>query len=930
MKKYAFLVGLLLLPLGLRAQDAATAGVNFVNFNPLEVYPVNKWGAYNPDDDPLTLVDQSPDSLNVVTDDGPGLTGRKGFVSLSTEPLKAMWVLPHSSGTRYKLGQSSGTLKASLDGITYDITVSTVDSQYTTAGAVVGDTFYFSDLTNGLKSATFSGSVPTVVSVSTSLKFSMLIAAQGRLMGAGIPGSERILRISEYTPNEDNFTLVANSSDTMPAAITIPGALDEPISGLYSSFRGYPVVFKPHSFGILYGTRRSNFGYQKYSDQVGTAYPESVQDCDGILRWLGPSRTIWEFNGVGWKDISNDPVNRKRINTFLSTVAQGDFAQRTHQFTSQTDFDLGSSTQVTGHITSGSLLVSTWIAGDTTSDHFALGTSVNTDTTTVSGQVQLSINNNDPLNDSFESGNVDNWTISGAGGYTPTQVSAAIGTTPQDGTAMMLMMDNTANKTVYLQVLVSAAVIAQSSVVVGRTSSNANTWLGLTLDSSAYKGREIQIRIRVVEGGAGTWGDITSDAFLCSGGTISVQVYGTTSGTDDKYLFVDNLDNGRSTITSGTFISRAFDTGFSSAAWTPPVNAYELNTKNHPGTVVYTQSSADGTVWESSVAWTSGQAPLSGWNRYIRYQVDFNTGGAGTGQAYFAAGEFSARASTGSWVSPSFQTAGMSAFGVFSANHSTDGGNITYAIYTDSDSTKFLDGRNIPIAGSYLSSATVSNGTIPTLSTTAYAFGTAYYSITASTQNPSTQDLTYTWLTGSTLRVASAFPNKRYWLSVAVSSTANNRVLVYDKNEDWQLYSGINATSMIFDSNLYFSNQSGVFQGETGYNDNGASITSYYKTPTLALGGLDNFVKFHSLRLTTAESASTLSTTYQFNGDGTDYSFGSYAMNQATGYQNFKLPFPTSEVSQGKFLNLKFSVTGTAYWRILNASIYHRKDLLPR
>jgi hypothetical protein len=908
------------------SQDQSTAGINYVTFNPLEVYPINTFGAINTDNDPLTLVDQSPDSQNVVTDDGPGLTGRKGFVSLSTESLKAMWVLPHSSGTRYKIGQSSGTLKASTDGLTYNITISTVDQQYTTAGAVLGDAFYFSDLTNGLKKATFSGSAATVVSVSTSLRFSMLISAQGRLMGAGIPGSERILRISEYTPNESNFTLVANSSDTMPAALTISGALDEPISGLYASYRGYPVVFKPHSFGIIYGTRRSNFAYQKYSDQVGTAYPESVQDCDGILRWLGPSRTIWEFNGVGWRDISNDPKDRKRISSFMATVAQGTANTRSWSVTTQSDFAQGNSLQVSTAISAGSVMLSTWTGVDTAAVDFASGTSVNTDTTTVSGQVQLSVNNADCPDNSLES---QTWAHSGSGwlGDTSAYVGGEGGVSPQNGSVMarLCYTEGGFGSGIWSYTIQDSGggTLASGSV----TTVNSTSWAQRSIDVSAYKGRHIKIKISVFYTGLHTYaGNFTTPLFLGGGDTFSFYIAQGDSGPE--YALLDYATGGASTISSGTFVSRTFDTAFSSAAWLP--STFTATTNGHAITV-RTQSSPDGGAWGSSETWTSGSAPANGWNRYFRYQVEFSTTSSGTALPTFADASPLARASTGSWVGPSIQTTGMSAHDIFAAAETLNGGAIVYAIYTDSDSTKLLDATtNKPIAGSYLSSATVTNGAIPSLSTAAYVFGTANFSISLATQNPTLDDQVYAWKTGSTLRVASAFPNKRYWLAVSVSSTANNRVLVYDKNEDWQLYSGINAAAMVFDSELYFSNSAGVFQGETGYNDNGAAITSYYKTPTLALGGLDNWVKFHSLRLTTAQSDSTLSTTYQFNGNGTDYSFGDYAMNQATGYQNFKLPFPASEVSQGKFLNLKFSVTGTSYWRILNASIYHRKDALPR
>lgn len=933
MKKYAFLIGILLLPLCLRAQDPTTAGINFVTFNPLEVFPVNKFGGLNTDDDPLTLVDQSPDSQNVVTDDGPGLTGRKGFVSLSTESLKAMWVLPHSSGSRYKIGQSSGTLKASLDGITYNITISTVDPQYTTAGAVIADAFYFSDLTNGLKKATFAGNVATVVTVSTALRFSMLISAQGRLMGAGIPGSERILRISEYTPNETNFTLVANSSDTMPAAITISGALDEPISGLYASFRGYPVIFRPHSFGILTGTRRSNFGFQKYSEQTGTSYPESVQDCDGLLRWLGPARTIWEFNGVGWKDITNDPTNKKRISSLMSTVAEGDASEQSFTITTQSDYEAGTSSGVSTSLFPGSIALSTWTALDEVGADYAQGTSVNMDTTTRPGDLILSVNNGNLSDNGFES---DTWVAESNGMISgPGRVNSENGVGAQSGAYFERVyshLDQQPKSTV-VQILDSNGNLLGSTEEGLTLSTDGRAWLQRSVDLSPYIGKDIYLKFYVRSLlDSGKYGAVRSAThFICSGGTFTYYfyLYETLTLGGPYYVYFDSTAGGQSTISQGTFVSRTFDTAFSSPAWL----STQVADGSNGNTMLYeTQSSTDGVTFDSLATWTNadttGGAPASAYKRFIRYKVTITTASGSTGQPYVNNVPLAARSQHGLYVSNSIPVGTkVSAWGVFSVTDRPDSGSLTYGFYTDSDTVKTISNG---VVSGFVSSQTITSYTIPTVATNSYCFVTALLQNSVNTQDPKNDDITIHWEQGTFLRVASAFANKRYWLAVAISSTANNRVLVYDKNQDWQLYNGINADAMVFDSNVYFSNHAGVFQGETGYNDNGASIQSYYKTPTLGLGGLDNWVKFHSLRITTAQSASTLSTTYQFNGNGTDYSFGSYAMNQATGYQNFKLPFPATEVSQGKFLNLKFAVTGTAYWRILNASIYHMKDVLPR
>jgi hypothetical protein len=273
----------------------------------------------------------------------------------------------------------------------------------------------------------------------------------------------------------------------------------------------------------------------------------------------------------------------------------------------------------------------------------------------------------------------------------------------------------------------------------------------------------------------------------------------------------------------------------------------------------------------------------------------------------------------------------MSAHGVFSVNETLNNGTIAYSIFTDTDSTKTVT-NGIPVAGTYSSSQVITSGSIPTLSTAAYVFVVSTFAITVSTHDPTLSEATIQWGTGSSLRVASAYSNQRYWLGVAVSSTANNRVLVYDRNREWQRYSGINANALgIYNSNLYFGNTTGIFQAESGNSDNGAAISAYYRTPTyFPSESLDVDTAFNALRITTDESAGTLATAFRVNGSATEYSLGNKAMNSSVGFNNFKLPFSNSEIRLGKYIGFRFSVSGTTAWRILGANLYHVPDLEPR
>lgn len=261
-----------------------------------ETIVYQKFGGLNVDDSPLTVEGKSPDSENVITDVGPSLTGRYGFVSFSTSTCPGgLWEFPNSNGTRYLVCGNTGILKATTGGGTFNITVSTIASGVSTVGSVLGNAFYFANTTDGLKS--WDGTTTSVANAT--MKVSMLVTHKGCLWAAGMASAPRTIYKSGFG-NGANWTLATDPVVTDPAQFVIGGAVDEPLTAIYASFQDKLMWFKSHSFGGILGSDRNDFNVRTYSDRVGTAYAESVKDCDGALRWLGGSRTVWEFTGRPW------------------------------------------------------------------------------------------------------------------------------------------------------------------------------------------------------------------------------------------------------------------------------------------------------------------------------------------------------------------------------------------------------------------------------------------------------------------------------------------------------------------------------------------------------------------------------------------------------------------------------------------------------
>lgn len=296
-----------------------------------ETQPINQFSGLNTDDSPLTLSNgQTPDSENVITDDGPGLQGRKGFVAFATQAPVGLWEFPKSDGTRYLIVNTGTRLLADTGGGTFQTLISTVPNDRTVAASVLGDRFYFADTLNGLK----YWDATSVFIASATMKVDKLCTWKGRLVAAGIVASQRVIFLSKYLDGT-NWTAPVNPSDDDAAQITVAGALDENIQALFASFKDILVWFKKNSFGGIYGSRRSNFSQRTFSDYVGVSSVETIRDCDGLLRWLGNNRKVWEFDGATFNKISED------IDNIFATVSQGDSSAKSNTQTTEAQFEAG-------------------------------------------------------------------------------------------------------------------------------------------------------------------------------------------------------------------------------------------------------------------------------------------------------------------------------------------------------------------------------------------------------------------------------------------------------------------------------------------------------------------------------------------------------------------------------------------------------------
>jgi hypothetical protein len=760
-----------------------------------------------------------------------------------------MWIFAKSDGTRYLITHSGNNLKADTGAKTFTLVVSTVAATITTAGTQLGDYFYFSNLTDGLKR--WDGA--TVSIASDAMKVDKLVTWKGRLVGAGKTASPRTVFFSKYLDGL-TWNLETNPTDDGPSQIVIGGALDENISGLYASFKDLLMVFKPHSFSGFSGTRRPNIQFRTYSDRIGTTQPDTITDCDGLLRWLTPERDVYEFDGQSFRKIMEED------DTIFDTVINGDAVTRTETITTQAAFALGNSSGTSTSVSPGDVVLTTFSVTEDDYADFSSSTSmVNLVPTSLTGNVIFLTSNTVIDNNSFELSGTS-WVATGAG----TNAFGTIGSlAPADGTKYAYMNGAacTETKVLYFDVLDASGNTLESNNVSGSLTGcfDRGSWTQASY-SNSYAGRNIRLQFRVTSSIGPSTTLLISNTFFSGGGTFFFK-WSYETNASSAYMTIDDINGlSRHGTPYGTYTSSSFDTGFSSPVWLSGTAGWTTNGHN---VSMQTQVSSDNSSWDSAVAWSTGSAPTSARKRFLRYVVTMSTADAGTAFPTFNSVTLGARQSSGVYVSESRATSNISAWSVADIQGDASSGSLVYGFYTDTDSVKYYGTNGLPAASSWVSSQTITNGQVPSVTTATYVFFSIVEAATSSNQNPANNSLAISWTSGSSIKAKGLWTNQRYWLSVGISSTANNEVLVYDRRQDWQEYRGLAIDAMLMNNaTMLFGNSSGIWQGQTGTSDNGSAISWSYLTKAYPLVGLDYRAYLNDLWLTTANSDASVSVAF--------------------------------------------------------------------
>ena len=807
-----------------------------------ETLSINQFGGVDPVNDPLFVKSgMAQESENIVSDIALGLAPRTGFVAFSTEASNGQWIFPLANGSSYRITESSGVLKAVLNGNNFTITLSTINTTVRTAAAALGDKFYWASA-DGLKHWDTS----VVVVDSRTLNFTSLAVFKSRLAGVGVTGDERTIYLSEYQDGS-NFTLAVDPVDTDPTRIPVQGNLDENLTGLFSSFKDKLVWMKANSFGGISGSRRSNFQLQMFNDSVGSAYPESFKDCDGKLRFLGSKRTVWEFDGTNLTPISRD------IETIMTNLTQGDANSRSFTQTTQQDWSQGYSRV---GLDTGNAPGDVWFKPLSTitvpTDDFEDNNYHSTPTwTVVNGSAVVISGSLRPEN-----------SIAFCGGNT-CPAALSIGSNLSTGTWHILGEGGSDNG-IY-------------NPLAG-TSFSRYMFMARTVDIT--QGGTFGYGIRFTDPGSGIdtidlvrrdlpGNDTVLLSSAVSGTCSSVKISRFSSGT----FVVSWIDlSNRNMVAVDTWIA---DSTYFAIKWDP------MNRNLEP-----------------RIAQIMASTPSS---LYI-YQSTY------TSQTY------SMGTDATSWS-------------VFVADKILGAGTtVTYGIYADTDSNIDID-----VETSFVSSQSIISGAVPTIQISSFVTVAAFFDRSTHTTEAALNNFTVSWIDGSRLLVPSIYHVQRYWLGVAISSNVNNTALVYDRNNQWQKWTGgmrMNS-AVLYNGLLYFGNVTGIYQADYGNSDAGTAITAFYKTKRFLPSGANYVNYFNELYLTAKNSAETMKVEYYVDGVNSPYTLADYVMNSQAGQQDVRLPFTTTMLEQGKMIEFLFTVSGTSEWRLVNANLNYTRETVP-
>lgn len=198
----------------------------------------------------------------------------------------------------------------------------------------------------------------------------------------------------------------------------------------------------------------------------------------------------------------------------------------------------------------------------------------------------------------------------------------------------------------------------------------------------------------------------------------------------------------------------------------------------------------------------------------------------------------------------------------------------------------------------------------------------AEFSRFVSSQNPQLQEISLAYFTTTNKpKVASWIVDGRYYLSGSTNTfatTTNETVIVVDKFDNFTKLNGMNAASFAdafgrtyFGTSISSGAQSGLYYRMTdSFSDDGRIIDAFIRSKDycpIDCSMVKNFSRMYVKTKNDGASGGILSSSVEFDRDGSRGTLGDISLTEATGLIIGKIPFPLGDYGvKGKAVNFQF------------------------
>lgn len=260
-------------------------------------------------------------------------------------------------------------------------------------------------------------------------------------------------------------------------------------------------------------------------------------------------------------------------------------------------------------------------------------------------------------------------------------------------------------------------------------------------------------------------------------------------------------------------------------------------------------------------------------------------------------------ATTGYYITPEIVIADINSWGVFEVSESgIDDSNVSITYFTYSSNTVVSDDY-LKDTASWTSQT--KNTTIG-VSTNTYVWGKAVYSITVATQVPTTDSITFNWISGSdtTEDMTAYWDAERLYLGVikTADSSTNDGVFVFDPDLDawWQYKNGVYPSAFTSWNNTFLvasSTSGAVYSFLDGDTDNGTNIDCSYTSKYLTgVGGISPYTSdlLYYTMVYSSQTTGSFVTDWYLNGNTTSALSLTYDMTLGNAIVMDTIRFPSS------------------------------------